>query len=36
MNPDGKTVVKGKAEIMPSTGKVIVDEYPLPEVTLEG
>lgn len=35
VNQDGKTVVKGKAEIMPSSGKVIVDEYPLPEVELK-
>ena len=36
INQDGKNVVKGKAEIMPSTDKVIVDEYPLPEVELKG
>ena len=35
VNQDGKTVVKGKAEIMPSSGKVIVNEYPLPEVELK-
>lgn len=35
VNQDGKTVVKGKAEIMPSSGKVVVDEYPLPEVELK-
>ncbi|OED41402.1 3-hydroxybutyryl-CoA dehydratase [Endozoicomonas sp. (ex Bugula neritina AB1)] len=36
VNQDGKTVIKGKAEIMPSSGKVVVDEYPLPEVELKG
>lgn len=35
VNQDGKTVVKGKAEIMPAVEKVIVDEYPLPEVELK-
>lgn len=35
INQNGKTVVKGKAEIMPSSGKVVVDEYPLPEVVLK-
>ena len=35
VNQDGKTVVRGKAEIMPSSGKVVVDEYPLPEVELK-
>lgn len=35
VNQEGKTVVKGKAEIMPSSGKVIVDEYPLPDVELK-
>ena len=35
VNQDGKTVVKGQAEVMPATDKVIVDEYPLPEVLLE-
>ncbi|MRI32397.1 3-hydroxybutyryl-CoA dehydratase [Endozoicomonas sp. OPT23] len=32
VNQDGKTVVKGTAEIMPAADKVIVDEYQLPEV----
>ncbi|UYM15043.1 MaoC family dehydratase [Endozoicomonas euniceicola] len=36
VNQDGKTVVKGKAEIMPAIEKVVVDEYPLPEVELKG
>jgi len=35
VNQHGKTVVKGSAEIMPSSGKVVVDEYPLPEVILQ-
>ena len=35
VNQEGKTVVKGKAEIMPSSGKVVVDEYILPEVELK-
>ncbi|WP_067514359.1 MaoC family dehydratase [Endozoicomonas ascidiicola] len=35
VNQDGKTVVKGKAEIMPSSGDVEVDEYPLPDVELK-
>ena len=35
VNQQGKAVVKGKAEIMPSSGHVEVDEYPLPEVTLK-
>lgn len=35
VNQDGKTVVKGQAEVMPATDKVIVDEYPLPEVQLK-
>ena len=35
VNQDGKTVVKGKAEIMPAVEKVVVDEYPLPEVELK-
>ena len=35
VNQDGKIVVKGKADIMPSAGKVIVDEYLLPEVELK-
>ncbi|WP_257263903.1 MaoC family dehydratase [Endozoicomonas sp. ONNA2] len=35
INQNGKTVVKGKAEIMPSSDKVVVDEYPLPEVILQ-
>ena len=35
VNQDGKTVVKGKAEIMPAVDKVEVDEYPLPEVELK-
>ena len=35
VNQDGKAVVKGKAEIMPSSGKVAVDEYPLPDVELK-
>ncbi len=35
VNQHGKAVVKGKAEIMPSSGKVVVDEYPLPEVVLK-
>ena len=35
INQNGKTVVKGKAEIMPSPDKVVVDEYPLPEVILQ-
>ena len=35
VNQDGKIVVKGKAEIMPSSGKVVVDEYPLPDVELK-
>ncbi|MGY0219321.1 MaoC family dehydratase [Endozoicomonadaceae bacterium StTr2] len=34
VNQDGKTVVKGSAEVMPSVEKVIVDEYPLPDVEL--
>ena len=32
VNQDGKTVVKGTAEIMPAADKVVVDEYQLPEV----
>lgn len=35
VNQHGKTVVKGQAEVMPATDKVIVDEYPLPEVRLQ-
>ncbi len=35
INQHGKAVIKGKAEIMPSSGKVIVDEYPLPEIELK-
>lgn len=35
VNQNGKTVVKGKAEIMPAADKVVVDEYPLPEVVLK-
>ena len=35
INQAGKTVVKGKAEIMPASGKVVVKEYPLPEVVLK-
>ena len=34
VNQDGKTVVKGQAEVMPAIDKVVVDEYPLPEVLL--
>ncbi|MGI9276409.1 MAG: MaoC family dehydratase [Endozoicomonas sp.] len=34
VNQDGKTVVKGTAEIMPAVEKVSVDEYPLPHVEL--
>ena len=30
VNQDGKTVVKGSAEIMPSEGNVEVEAYPLP------
>lgn len=35
INQYGKTVVKGQAEIMPAVEKVVVDEYPLPEVELK-
>ncbi|KEQ17363.1 MaoC family dehydratase [Endozoicomonas numazuensis] len=34
INQNGKTVVKGKAEVMPAVEKVVVDEYPLPDVEL--
>ena len=34
VNQDGKAVVKGTAEIMPAVEKVVVDEYPLPDVEL--
>ena len=34
VNQDGRTVVKGTAEIMPAVEKVSVDEYPLPDVEL--
>lgn len=32
VNQHGKLVVKGTAEVMPSAEKVVVNEYPLPEV----
>lgn len=35
VNQHGKTVVKGKAEIMPAVEKVVVNEYPLPEIELK-
>lgn len=35
INQNGKTIVKGKAEIMPAIEKIVVDEYPLPEVKLK-
>ena len=35
VNQHGKVVVKGKAEVMPSAGSVVVDEYPLPDIKLK-
>ena len=32
VNGNGKVVVRGKAEIMPSSEKVIIDEYTLPAI----
>ena len=36
VNQNKKIVVRGKAEIMPATESVIVEEYPLPNVQLAG